>query len=232
MGGQVFAYRALTTWDATVREVATIIDAVMSGGEKSRTQRWQMSHEAASERLAYRREHNLPFQAWPTGKTRGIAQLRNALELVEIDKPHPFRPEFKGHPQLYLLVDDNEFVYPKTDKGFARHRAEFPAFKWATLKSGEPLTNLIPYALFNDAIDTTRAAASDYWPESLQLSYQEKVDALVPEQFSIEALKANYSPALEMSHNYAVAQAKKKVRPEIRKWDYYGNEIGAVEEED
>jgi len=226
MAGQVFAYRSLMTWDATVREVATIIEAVMSGSEKSRTQRWLMSHEAASERAAYRREHDLPFQAWVTGKTRGIAQLRNALELVEIDKPHPFRPEIKGHPKLYFLVDDNEFVYPKTDKGFARHRAEFPAYKWATLKSGDPLTNLIPYALFNDAIDTVRSAAADYWPASLELTYQEKVIAQIPEKYNPRLLQERYTPELEMSISFQQAQAKSKVaKSNIVTFDEFGEPV-------
>lgn len=190
MARQVFAFRTFMTWNATVREVATVIDAVMTGSEKSRCHRWFMSHEAASERIAYRREHDLPFLAWETGKTRGIAQLRNALELVETDKPHPFRPQFSGHPQLYILVDDDEFVNPKTDKGFTRHRAEFPAYHWATLKSGEPLTNLIPYSLFNDAIDTTRAAAADYWPDVLPLTYSEKVVKALPEPLKPDSIKA------------------------------------------
>jgi Terminase-like family. len=219
MAGQVFAYRSLMTWDSTVREVATIIDAVMSGSEKGRCQRWLMSHEASSERIAYRREHALPFSAWETGKTRGIAQLRNALECIETDKPHPFRPELHGHPKLYLLVDDNELVNPKTDKGFARHRAEFPAYHWATLKSGEPLTNLIPYALFNDAVDTVRAAAADYWPQALELTPAEQVNALIPDRYKYNTLlaKSPYTNGLtaeqEMSFVYQQERAKKLVAP-------------------
>lgn len=231
MAGQVFAYRTLMVWDATVREVATRINLAMSGSEKSRIRRWQMSHEAASERAAYRREHGLPFSAWPTGKTRGIAQLGNALELVETDKPHPFRPHLKGHPQFYLLVEDNEFSYPKTDRGFARHRAEFPAYKWATLKSGEPLNDLIPYALFNDAIDTVRAAAADYWPDALRLTREEEIQALIPEKYSRERLKLEYSYALEMSVNFQEARAKAAIPPAVTEFNEFGEPISAEQPE-
>jgi len=231
MAGQVFAYRTLMIWDATVREVATRINLMMSGSEKARMQRWQMSHEAASERAAYRREHGLPFSAWPTGKNRGIAQLGNALELVETEKSHPFRTHLKGHPQIYFLVEDNEFVYPKTDKGFARHRAEFPAYKWATLKSGEPLNDLVPYALFNDAIDGVRAAAADYWPDALRLTHAEQVQALIPEKYSREKLKQEYSYAFEMSVNFQEARAKAKVGPETMEFDEYLMPISDVEYE-
>jgi hypothetical protein len=186
-----------------------------------------MSHEAASERIAYRREHGLPFNAWATGKTRGIAQLGNALELTEKDKPHPFRPEIMGHPHLYLVVDDREMLNPKTDRGFARHRAEFPAYRWATLKSGEPLNNLVPHALFNDALDTVRAAAADYWPNPLELTYQEQIAALIPEKYSPLLLKQNYSYALEMSVNFQQAQAKKKIAQDAAvTFDEYDQPIG------
>ena len=232
MAGQVFAYRTFMTHSATVREVAEHINRVTSGGEKSRMQRWQMSHEAASERLAYRREHNLPFSAWPTGKTRGIAQLGNALQLVDTDKSHPFRPNISGHPNLYLLVDDNEFVFPKTDRGFARHRAEFPAYKWATLVSGEPTTNLVPHALFNDALDTVRAAAADYWPDALALTPAEQLQALIPEKYSRARLKTEYSYAFEMSVNYQEARAKRKLGPQTVSFDEYGQPVGVEESEE
>jgi hypothetical protein len=177
LAGSVFLYRAFVTYDATVREVAGEINRLMAPrGEKSRTKNWQMSHEASSERIAYNREHGLPFVAWKTGKTRGIAQLQNALELVETDRPHPFNPSVMGRPKLYHVVDDAELRYPKTDAGLVRHRAEAPSYSWATLKSGEPTVALVPHALFNDAMDTERAAAADYFPRSVPLTNDEKFE--------------------------------------------------------
>lgn len=190
MAGQVFAYRGMLRTDCTVREVAEdIITAMKERGEKSRCRRWQMSHEASSERIAYNREHHLPFVTWETGRTRGIAQLRNALELVDMDKPHPFHEGVMGHPQLYFVVDDDEKDFPKTDAGLVRHRAEAPAYKWASLKSGEPVMSLVPYALFNDAMDTVRAAAADYWPSVLPLSQEEKNELALNPSIRAEAIE-------------------------------------------
>lgn len=231
LAGSVFAYRGFYTSDATVREVAEGIRQRMSGSERARCQRWQMSHEAASERIAYRREHELPFNAWPTGKTRGIAQLRNALELVDVDKPHPFRPQFLGHPQLYFLIDDREMVNPKTDAGMARWRAEMPAYRWATLKTGEPTAQVVPHALFNDAIDTVRAAAADYWPKSVPLTEQEQIQALIPDKYSRESLMANYSYEREMSVNFQEARAKAQIKPAWQSFDAYLNPIDAPADE-
>jgi hypothetical protein len=200
MAGAVFLYRGLTVWDQTVREVANTINKLMKPrGELSRASRMLMSHEASSERIAYQREHKLNFQAWKTGKTRGIAQLRNALELVETDKPHPFNPVIMGHPHLYYVVDDDQVGYAKNDAGLVRHRAEAPAYHWATLKSGEPtLTALVPYALFNDAMDTVRAAAADYWPNTLPLTEQEALEELLPKKIKIETIKQ--MPESETKH--------------------------------
>lgn len=181
MAGQVFIYRGLVKWDSTVREVALeIAEAMKYQGESARCNRWEMSHEASSERIAYRREHNLPFQAWTTGKNRGIAQLRNALELVDLHLPHPFKKGVMGHPQLYFVVDDAELAFPKTDAGLVRHRAEAPAYRWMSLKSGDPVMSLVPYALFNDAMDTIRAAAADYWPQELMLTAKEQQEMSLP----------------------------------------------------
>jgi hypothetical protein len=195
LAGAVFVYRGFMTWDATVREVAKeLIQRMAPDGERARITRWQMSHEAASERIAYKREHDLPFNSWSTGKTRGIAQLRNALELTELDKPHPFRPQHNGHPKLYFIVSPEEMVHPQTDDGLARWRAEIPAYRWNTLKSGDPVMSLTPYALFNDAIDTLRAAAADYWPDVRGLSETEQRELKLAPQLRMPAIAEETHP--------------------------------------
>ena len=217
LAGSVFLYRGFMTWDATVREVATELSVRMAPhGEVSRVRKWQMSHEASSERIAYQREHRLPFQAWKTGKTRGIAQLRNALELTDTTRPHPFRPHLKGHPRLYHVVDERELLNPKTDAGLARWRAEAPAYEWATTKGGDPLAQLVPYALFNDAMDTERAAAADYFPETEPLSAKEEAEKNLPEHMkeaNIPDLPPDEQPQATLArqhwlHEYGIGEKK------------------------
>lgn len=216
LSGSVFIYRGLTVTDWTPRQIAEEINRVMLPRREKERSRWRMSHEASSERLAYRREHGIPFDAWATGKTRGIAQLRNALEILEKDKPHPFRPHLQGRPRLYLVVDDDELVVPTTDAGLVRHRAEIPAYHWAMPKSGEAPATLVPYALFNDAIDTIRAAAADYFPLAKELTEKEQIERAIPEKYRLEnLLTANggfKTPAAEMSFNYQQALAKQRVQ--------------------
>jgi hypothetical protein len=168
--GAVFLYRGYVTEQATARVVAnTLIELMKPRGEQSRLRQFQMSHEASSERLEYI-EAGLPAACWETGRTRGVEQLKYAFTLTDIERPNPFRPTLMGRPLLFLIVDKNELINPKTDAGLVRHRAEAVAYKWAELKSGEPMTVRVPHPLFNDAIDTMRAAAANYFPNSTRLT--------------------------------------------------------------
>jgi hypothetical protein len=238
LSGSVFLYRGLTVTDWTPRQIAEEINRLMlPRREKERVNRWRMSHEASSERLAYRREHGIPFDAWATGKTRGIAQLRNALEIVNKDKPHPFRAHLQGSPRLYLVVDDDELIVPTTDAGLARHRAEIPAYHWAMPKSGEAPATLVPYALFNDAIDTIRAGAADYFPLIKELTEKEQIERAIPEKYKrenlITATGGFKDAAAEMSFNFQMAQAKQRVQTtQMISFDEAGMPIGQDQSEE
>jgi hypothetical protein len=173
LGGCVFLYRGKMFTQTTARETGEYIKSVMRD-EISQCTNWQMSHEASSERLEYNKM-SLPFTAWPTGRTRGIEQLKNAFSLKYLDKPNPFKPELFGTPSLFLIVDDEELDNPATDAGLARWREEIVAYRWDTPKSGEPPRKLVPFPLFNDAIDTMRAAAADYFPPVTEKTLSERV---------------------------------------------------------
>jgi len=134
-----------------------------------------MSHEGNSERIAYNREFGIPFSPWKADRNRGIAQVRNYLEIQHRGEPHPFN-EIMGRPTLYLIVDDDQFQFPRDDRGLARWREEFPAYHYKELKSGEPATEVVPHPLFNDAMDTVRAAGAEYFAPIVPLTRQERVD--------------------------------------------------------
>lgn len=194
MGGSVFCYRSMLETQCTARQVKKKIYNLMTpDNEIPRTRWWEMSHEASSERLEYKRKdeftpYTLPFSNWPTGKTRGIESLKHALTLQHTDKPHPFKPQLMGRPKLYFIVDDAQAMNPRDEAGMLRIRQEAPAYKWDVPKSGEAPRSLIPYSLFNDAIDVTRGAAARYWPKELLKSTDEIVDDLISDSVK-EAVK-------------------------------------------
>jgi hypothetical protein len=186
LAGSVFCYRSMIATQTTAAEMKReIYEAMRPRNEIPRTSLWQMSHEASSERLEYQRAtdnapYSLPFTNWETGRTRGIEQLKNAISIRDEDKPHPFKEGLYGRPLLYFIVDDAEYLNPQTEAGMLRIRQEAPAYKWATPKSGEVAVHLVPYALFNDAIDVAKAAAAVYFPRSTQLSVVERREKALP----------------------------------------------------
>jgi len=189
LANKVFLYRGLMQNRTTARESAERIKLLMlEDNEISRCQRWRMSHEASSERMEYQQQ-GLSFEEWKTGLTRGIEQLKNAFSVNDIDNPHPFNPSINGSPSLFLIVADDELANPKTDRGLARWRAENVAYHWAQLKSGEPMTRLVPHPLFNDAVDTERAAAADYFPSAARLTLSEQVEANLEETVPIDKIE-------------------------------------------
>jgi len=188
MAGIVFLYRGQMTYQQTTDEIAEDIwRAIKPTNEFDSIEDWQMSHEASSERMAFQKK-GLPFRNWETGRTRGIPQLQNALALRDKHLPHPFHKHLFGHPKLMFIVDDDELDFPKTDKGLARWRAEAAAYKYAKPKTGEEPANLLPHPLFNDAMDTLRAAAKDYFPHLQPLSLPEQMEAKVPPRFQLKAI--------------------------------------------
>lgn len=212
--GMVFLYRGLMETRMTARDMSKRIRELM-GPEQSQCMHWHMSHEAASERMEYNKQ-GLPFAPWKTGRTRGIEQLKNAFSLVHNDRKHPFRSDLKGHPRLFLIVDEEELVYAKTDRGLARWRAEILAYHWQTLKSGEPTTRLVPYPLFNDAVDTMRAAAAEYWPTSTQKTLNEKVLDVIEQSQPMDFVQAiddsNYKAHVMSQRHILAAQAREKLQ--------------------
>lgn len=174
LSGSVFLHRGQCVYDWTVRQIAEHINTV-ARTEKNRTNVWRMSHEGNSERIAYNREFGIPFAAWKADRNRGIAQVRNYLEIQHRSQPHPFN-DVDGRPALYLIVDDDQADYPRNDRGLARWREEFPAYHYKQLRSGETAVEVVPHPLFNDAMDTVRAAGAEYFAPIVPLTRNERVE--------------------------------------------------------
>lgn len=230
LAGSVFLYRVLIENQCTARNIKKqIYDHMKEGSEIGRTYLWQMSHEANSARLEYLNSSDdlgfsLPFSAWETGKTRGIEQLKYAIQPKDLDKAHPFNTGVMGHPSLYILVDDEQVFNPQTvwsglDTGMSRVRAEGPAYKWDVPKSGEVAKQLVPYALFNDAMDVLRGAAATYWPSMEELSTAEMLEMEANKNISFEisnklSNKETLTEGQQMSLQHAYSLATKKMRKE------------------
>ena len=202
--GRVFLYRGLTTWGETAEKVGKQLrDLMRPHHEVERVNRWLMSHEALSERLEYNAQ-GLPFSSWEAGPNVGIEQVRKALDLKTIDKPHPFGnmlPDgvpVMGEPLFYCIVDDDQLRIAKDDRGLARHRAEWPVYKYAVPKSGDVPTKDEPYKFFNDAMDSVREFAFEGFPLPAALTRAERVQQRMADEFPRPEVIAQMDPASQM----------------------------------
>ena len=231
LAGSVFLYREMTVVKSTAREVKEkIYNLMIPNNEIPRCQYWEMSHEASSERLEYNwrdkeNEYSLPFINWQTGKNRGIEQLKGALDIREKDKGHPFNQGIYGCPKLFIIVDDNELLNPKTDAGIVRGRSEAVMYKWNVPKSGEPPTKLEPFALYNDAMDTWRAAAITYFPQATALTTSEVIQQKYREKtIYANELGEDVSDAAQISRQMAWLETIRELNESGMGLDYFGQE--------
>src|SRR5262249_6668093 len=123
--------------------------------------------------------------------------IRNFLE-IDKTRMHPFRPDLIGSPALFLIVSDDELYNPRTDAGLARHRAEFAAYRYDAPKSGEPARNVMPYPLFNDAMDSLRGLAAAWFPMVLEKTPQERARERAEQSFPV----GDPHPPADMSRQY------------------------------
>lgn len=203
LSGSVFLYRQFVVPEhAYPGMVAPVLKELMEpDNEQDRMVLMLMSHEAASERLAYNFEHNLNFTSWKTdlGYTQGIAQIQDYLALDKTQM-HPFRPQVKGRPRLYIIVDDAEgqmvesevgttIAQPSTDRGFKRLREELPRYHIPMSEVGKPAAQQRPFKLFDDAIDCVRALAAQLFPSIQELSETQKLEKKLPKNFRAEKIK-------------------------------------------
>lgn len=224
LAGSVFCYRSMLETQVTAVEMKEkIYKAMQPFNEMPRTQMWEMSHEASSERLEYRRStpqtpYVLPFVNWDTGRTRGIEQLKSAITVRDDDKPHPFKDGLYGRPLLYFIVDDAEYQNPQTEAGMLRVRQEAPAYKWAVPKSGEVAATLVPYALFNDAIDVVKGAAARYFPRSTKKNREERIIEAMPDAYKPESMAQMTGYEREKAH-YGYISERAKIESKFKQAD-------------
>lgn len=183
--GKVFIPWALTLYDAkNAQQVARdyLIPELTRLNLYGSIHRWLMSHEAHSEMTSYN-EMGLPFIQWGQDSCGGLDRVRRYLEIRDGNKPNPFGKrdtfgrELLGCPSLLFIVDDDQLVNPRDDKGLARHRAEAAGYSWHLPKAGDPPEKLRPQKLFNDAMDSIRCFAEMQFPEVIGLTQDERIDS-------------------------------------------------------
>ena len=235
--GLRFRYRGMTFTAPLIDTMAETVLARMAaeGETPDDIQRWRMSHEAKSERDTYRAKFGLPFTACKSGKTDGLAQWRHYLR-VDRSRPHPFKDDEQlpdgswrlGCPGLFDVVADEQLYEPTDDYGLATHRRQAADWRYAPDRlSITGVADTLPMKADEDSCDATRMITAEWGPEETPLTYGEKLDAAIPEQYRYENLVATtpgpgLTPEQEMAYVFQRDMAKKKVQPRIKRYDEFG----------
>lgn len=209
--------------------------------EESQIEQSKLSHEASSVQntlmLDLPDHLQLFFKKWKAARGSGVPQIQNMLE-IDRTKPHPFRRHpvtslpLMGRPRLYFVVADGQgelyvdgngklrVTGAKDSHGLARARFEMPIYSYR---------NTGKQKIDDDFCDSLRGLMATFGVAADELTYTEQVQALIPEKYSRERLKTEYSHQLEMSINFQEARAKAKVKP---KWQQFNDQGELVTQEE
>lgn len=225
--GLRFRYRGLTFNGIGVDEQAEAVKAAMWPDEQ--VQSWKMSHEALSERKTYREKYELPFTACNSAKTAGLSQWRHFLR-VDRTQPHPFHDDQRGDDGLYVLgfpswfdiVDDDQLLTPRDDRGLAIHRRQTADWRYRPDVLGAAgLSKNEPMKAEDDTCDSTRMVTATWGPDVFPLTEHEQIEAALPRglrRSNVETLPHEAKDFAVLQRDWEIAQIKEKRQKETQVW--------------
>jgi hypothetical protein len=201
------------------------------------------SHEQNNNALqVYRDVYGLPFKPVNPGADGGV-ELLNSLMHVDRTAPHAFKPDERGvdglyrlgFSRFYMLVDDHAAAPPPKnanpknlhDSALARYQLK----KWRHLdvrdsETGE--TERGPEKRNDDFGNGLMFCVHDGLPVAVALSYDEKLQVASPRLRELTDKMNSRTPLTsgeQMAYWVSQAEAKKRVKPSVRRWDEYGNRM-------
>lgn len=227
--GMRFRYRGLTFESQSVDEQAEIVKRIMGPDSKVdrrfdesvRVLNWRMSHEALSERMTYRAKYDMPFVACNSKKTAGISQWRFYLR-PDFSRAHPFHkdeqmPDGKwklGFPSWFDVVDDDQLLTPKNDRGLAIHRRQTRDWRYRPdiLGVGGVSKNE-PMKADEDTCDSTRMVTAEWGPLETPLTMDEQVERDLPKGLRrehVEKLEPGARDFAILNRDWEIQQIKEK----------------------
>lgn len=206
--------------DYSIRQAADLV-ARSGGAEVSEMDAWKFrrqagrmipfrifngSHEAASERRTFQK-WGLHIQPGLSGKTEGLPQLRFYLNPER--KPHPFKPDVIGRPNIYLVVANDQASSPRDRFGLQRHRWEA-----ANLKNDPNVTTRdVPVKFGDDATDAMKQYLQTFAMTARPKTFEERIQDEMPERYQqTNQQQAPYDPGQEWGFWIQRAAATKRAK--------------------
>lgn len=185
MPGKYFLYRGRTFTDKDEYDQAETILKEVTSREREQIKIWRMSHEARSERLVYNRKFGMKFMPCDAAKTAGVSEFRFLLK-PDTKTPHPFHEDTRnedgtyklGSPQMFWIVDDQQFRTPRNDAGLALHREQIQTWRYRAVKETESgFSDEQPLKKWEDTCDATRMITQQFRIIPTSLTSRELAEA-------------------------------------------------------
>ncbi len=233
LAGSIFRYRGRTFTGTGIDEQSVAVRREM--WPKESIEREFMSHEKLGERNVLNEKHGWHFQPCDSAKTAGLAQWRHYL-LCDRTQPHPFHRDEKqpdglwklGRPSWFDVVDDDQFVAPRDDKGLKTHRNQ--AFNWKMRKVEETKSGMTveqPMKSDEDTADATRMITVAFGPVGQSMTPAQKLASIIPKGYRNMAESPQGDPnTAAMNIDFALWAAKRTMKQrERRPMDEFGQPL-------
>jgi len=194
LAGSIFRYRGRSFTGLGIDEQAITVRSELWPKENIDIQ--MMSHEKLGERLVLAQKHGWHFQPCDSAKEAGVPQWRHFLR-PDRSQPHPFHRDEKtldglwklGRPAWFDIVEDDQFIAPRDDRGLKRHRDG--AYNWRKVPvklTDKGYTVEQPAKLDDDENDSTRMVLSRFGPVEQPMTQAQKVQAVIPQGYHKDEL--------------------------------------------
>jgi len=178
--GKTFQGRSLAE---QVEEIDRLIKVRLPDGrefdERDQYIAMLMSHEKKGERMELQRYYDYNFGECNFKREDGLAQWRTLLR-CDRRQPHPFHQDeidtatgrYKlGRPGIFYVVEHDQLVVPRDDRGLMVHRAQISEWKRRKVKLTETgVQDALPMKANEDTCDSTRMLLSQDYLSATALS--------------------------------------------------------------
>lgn len=250
LSGTVLCYREeIMPKNSTVKKCAKKIHEAEGAFEPRMIVDRLMSHEALTERNIYEEEYNLVFRHWNTDFNAGVSRVKEYLELVDTDKPHPFREPTRqalypktepvmGRPNLMFVVvdEEGELMYndftnkfslsiPKTNKGMREVREEFPIYHIKSTDLGKEVMKQRPRKVKDDAMDVVRCLADECFAPLGDIDSDQELEEKLPDSLKKDNIMMMPTNQMGMAFLQRQKEIEKIQQKEETKYESYRDKL-------
>jgi hypothetical protein len=185
------------------------------------------SHEQKDLRKVLRNTYGETWVPWDTSYERGLSTVQDWFEVIDDDKPNPFRPELHGRTKIVFVAPPGEYKLAYNDRlgihfvttstnedAFYTLRRQIGAYHYPQSEMGKARKDMRPEKTFDDIVDCLRGYALNWNRNPDPPTDEEKVEMHMPDAYKLSELRRRSPHKKGLSDSQYVARAL--VEAEVR----------------